>query len=224
MNSRLSWMMMPLLLLALACGNKESAAPESASTNTPPDAIGSSKDPMPAGAAATSDAPIGPISSRGTNPEAPAPGQGGSIDFDLPAKWQSQTPDTQMRLAQASIPGTGGPGQLAVFFFGPGGGGGTDANIQRWIGQMEPAPGSNPQPQTFQTGSGYKVTWVEVAGTLKASTMGTGPTADQPGARLLGAVVEGPGGPWFFKATGPDATLVGAREDFLAMLKSVRAK
>lgn len=34
--------------------------------------------------------------------------------------------------------------------------------------------------------------------------------------------VEGLGGPWFFKATGPDATVTPQREAFVTMLKSVR--
>src|SRR5215218_7412143 len=103
---------------------------------------------MPAEAAATSEAPIGTLSSRG---DAVAPGggapseeEGGGIDFDLPSGWQAETPSSGMRLAQATIPGASGPGQLAVFFFGPGGGGGVEANIQRWIDQMEPAPGASP--------------------------------------------------------------------------------
>jgi hypothetical protein len=111
-----------------------------------------------------------------------------------------------------------------VFFFGPGGGGSVEANIQRWIDQMEPAKGTHPKPETLEGGKGFKVTWIEVTGTLKPSSMGMGPAAEQPGSRLLGAVVEGPGGPWFFKATGPDATIAGQREAFLTMLKSVRAK
>jgi hypothetical protein len=183
---------------------------------------------MPAEAAATSEAPIGTLSSRG---DAVAPGggspseaEGGSIDFDLPDGWQAETPSSGMRLAQAAIPGAGGPGQLAVFFFGPGGGGGVEANIQRWIDQMEPAPGASPKPESFQNAQGFKVTWVEVGGTLKPSSMGMGPATEQPGSRLLGAVVEGPGGPWFFKATGPDKTISGGREAFLAMVKSVRSK
>jgi len=49
-----------------------------------------------------------------------------------------------------------------------------------------------------------------------------GPASDQPGQRLFGAVIEGPGGPWFFKGTGPEATMDGNREAFLTMLKSVR--
>jgi len=54
--------------------------------------------------------------------------------------------------------------------------------------------------------------------------MGTGPTTEKPGSRLLGAVVEGPGGPWFFKAAGPDATLSAEKDNFLKLLHSVRAK
>jgi hypothetical protein len=227
-----SLLLLPLLALGAlslaACGHKESM-PESASTTTPPVAAPTAKDPMPAGAAQTGAAPIGPISSRGeTVPASPGGGapaaQSAGLDFDLPANWQSQPPDSQMRLAQAAIPGPGGPGQLAVFFFGPGGGGGVDANIKRWIDQMEPAKGSNPKPETFQTDKGFKVTWVDVAGALKPSSMGMGPAKEQPGSRLLGAVVEGPGGPWFFKATGPDSTLAGQRDAFLTMLKSVRSK
>ena len=44
----------------------------------------------------------------------------------------------------------------------------------------------------------------------------------QPGSRLLGAVVEGEGGPWFFKATGPDATLAPQRLPFRGMLQRAR--
>ena len=232
MTSRHPLMLLPLLVLSLtACGSKESAAPsESTATNaastTAPVAAPTAKDPMPAGAAQTGAAPIGPLSSRGeTVPQGGAPAaESAGLDFDVPANWQKEAPETGMRLAQAIIPGPGGPGQLAVFFFGPGGGGSVEANIQRWIDQMEPAKGANPKPETFQTGKGFKVTWIDVTGTLKPSSMGMGPAKEQPGSRLLGAVVEGPGGPWFFKATGPDATLANQRDAFLTMLKSVRSK
>ncbi len=127
-----------------------------------------------------------------------------------------------MRMAQAMIPGPGGPGELVVFYFGPGQGGSAEANIGRWIGQMEMAPGAIPQPQTFETDTGYKITWIDVAGTLKPSMMGSGPTTEQPNSRLLGGIVEGSGGPWFFKATGPDSTLAAERDAFVNLLKSVR--
>jgi hypothetical protein len=150
-----------------------------------------------------------------------AAGAAGSIDFDVPKGWQSQKVSSNMRLIQTSIPGPGGPGEFGVFYFGPGGGGPVDANIERWVGQMEGA--GKPTPETFET-NGYKVTWVDVKGTMKAVSMGMGPKTEQANARLYGAVVEGPGGPWFFKATGPDATLGPQRDAFVAMLKSVRAK
>lgn len=186
----------PLLLLPLAaCKGGEEAPPQAADPGAP-----------------------APISSRG---EPVGQAQEGTIQFAIPANWQQQQPSNQMRMAQATIPGAGGPGDFVVFFFGPGGGGGVEANIQRWIEQMTPAPGSNPQPETFEA-NGFRVTWIDVAGTLLPSNMGTGPATEQPDSRLYGAVVEGPGGPWFFKVTGPEATLAAERENFLQMLRSVR--
>lgn len=142
------------------------------------------------------------------------------LAFELPAAWESQPPENPMRLAQAVIPGDGGPGQLAVFHF-QGGGGGVDANLERWVNQVEVAPGQAPERAVFEAGD-LRVTWVEVAGTLKPSGFGMGPSAPQPDSRLFGAVIEGPGGPWFFKATGPDATLAAQRDAFLGMLESAR--
>lgn len=192
----------PVLLLPLAaCKGGEEAPPPDVSAQTPPAAQGS----VPA-----------PMSSRGGEQS-----QDGSVKFDVPANWPQQPPANQMRVTQATIPGAGGPGDLVVFYFGPGGGGGVEDNIQRWVAQMDPAPGSDPQPETFEA-NGFRITWIDVSGTLKPSNMGTGPATEQPNSRLFGAVVEGPGGPWFFKATGPDATLTAERDNFLKMLRSVR--
>jgi hypothetical protein len=219
----------PLLLLPLAACNKSGETPPPA---TPATGASTAPDAGIAGNAgnAGSGAPVGPISSRGDKiADAPAgamgggAAEGGSIDFSVPASWQNEQPANNMRVAQATIPGPGGPGNLVVFYFGPGGGGGVEANIQRWVDQMEVPAGSNPTPETFES-NGYHVTWIDVPGTLKPSNMGTGPTTEQPSSRLLGAVVEGPGGPWFFKATGPDSTISAERDNFLTMLKSVKAK
>ncbi|MEM6796015.1 MAG: hypothetical protein AAF725_18715 [Acidobacteriota bacterium] len=160
----------------------------------------------------------------GSAATAPAPGNGLAIvapgaGFTLPENWISETPASSMRLAQAQIPGAAGPGQLTVFYFGPGGGGGVEANIQRWIGQMEISSSSPPVRESFAHGQ-FRISWVDVEGTLLPSTMGIGPTEPQPGSRMLGAVVEGVQGPWFFKATGPSATLDAQREAFLTMLRS----
>ncbi|HXO26069.1 MAG TPA: hypothetical protein VOA80_01880 [Thermoanaerobaculia bacterium] len=142
------------------------------------------------------------------------------LAFALPAAWVKEPPSSGMRLAQAKIPGPAGPAELAIFFFGAGGGGTADANIDRWIGQID-QPAAPPKRGSFAT-HGLGVTWVEVAGTMKPSTIGMGPATAQPGSRLLGAVVEGPGGPWFVKVIGPDATVAAARPAFLEMLHGLR--
>ncbi len=160
-------------------------------------------------------APAPPTASDGTVIALPG------ATFELPSAWQQEAPSSSMRAAQAQIPGDDGNGQLTVFFFGAGGGGGVEANLQRWIGQVEVDPANPPIRETF-SGAGTNVSWVEARGTLKPSTMGTGPTSPQPNSMLLGAVVEGNGGPWYFKATGPATTLDAHKDAFLAMLGSVR--
>jgi len=141
--------------------------------------------------------------------------------FDQPSGWSFREPSSSMRLAEAEIPGEAGPATLTVFFFGAGGGGGTDANLERWAGQVEAAAGTEPVRGAYEVG-GFSVSTIAVDGTLLPSRMGGGPSEPVPGSKLVGAVVEGPGGPWFFKMTGPAATVTAAEPAFDAMLRSVR--
>ncbi len=143
------------------------------------------------------------------------------LTFELPSSWQSETPSSGMRFAQATIPGSAGPGQLTAFFFGPGGGGGVEENLQRWIAQVELEPGQEAARESFEQGD-LRVSWVDLSGTLKASQIGSFPATDQPGYRLFAAVIEGGGGPWFFRAVAPAATLAEQRAAFEGMLKSAR--
>jgi hypothetical protein len=208
MNRRL--LLLPLLLLLLPLGACK-AKPDEASTPAP--------DSTPHEALAVDPRTISPKDwVPGDRKATPSAG----LDFDVPSSWPSQPPSSGMRLAQAVIPGPGGSGEFAVFFFGSGDGGSVQANLSRWSGQMDPKT-AEAQPETFET-NGLKVTWIDVQGTLQPSGMGLGPTTPQPNSRLLGAVVEGPGGPWFFKATGPDATLGQEKDNFLKMLRSARRK
>lgn len=215
------------LVLAVACGDQPDAQ------TTPPPAA---PPPVPAATAPppSGGGEVGLQTSRGQvtgNPAAAAPPQGSAdpraivapgARFILPAAWQRERPASSMRLAQARIDGPDGPGLLTVFYFGAGGGGPVDQNLSRWIGQVELTPGTEPRRESF-TQNGFAITTVEAEGVLKPSSMGVGPDTPQPDSRLLAAVVEGPGGPWFFKLTGPAATLAAARDDFLTMLRSVTA-
>jgi len=168
-----------------------------------------------------------PASAAAPSPAAPAGGSSGQrieargLVFDLPADWTPEPPESSMRLVQASIRGSGGGGQFTVFHFGEGGGGGVEPNLQRWIGQMERASSEEPERQIVEVGA-YRATWVDVDGTLEASTIGSFPPTDMPGYTLFGAVVEGPGGPWFLRAVGPQETMDAHRDAFVAMLRSAR--
>jgi hypothetical protein len=241
MNRRSS-ALLPILLLGatvvagvtgVACGGKQEAmspmspAPAQTAQADAPAAATAAPDASPA--APPPDPGIGPISSRGTTPDAvpsvPASGPAAGdtkLQFDLPKAWAAETPGSSMRLAQASIPGPAGPGELGVFYFGNGQGGKVEDNLQRWTDQMEAGPGTPKPERGTLTANGLKITWVDVHGTLKPSSMGMGPSSPVTDARLLGAVVEGSGGPWFFKATGPDKTLAPQRDAFFTMLKSAR--
>jgi hypothetical protein len=139
--------------------------------------------------------------------------------YQLPASWRRVPPDSPMRLDQAKIPGSAGEADLVVFFFGTQGGGGVEDNLQRWSAQVE---GGEPTRERFSVNHDLTISIVDVAGTLKPSTMGTGPASPQPASRLLGAVVEGRGGPWFFKITGPQQTVAEQRSAFLSMLRQAR--
>lgn len=172
-----------------------------------------------------------PASTAASSGETAAPGAGaaagdvvdlGGAVVDAPAGWAFHAPTSSMRLAEAEVPGPDGPALLTVFFFGPGGGGGVASNLQRWIDQVQADPASTPIQQQFAV-DGFSISTVTVAGTLLPSGMGAGPSEPVPGSRLLGAVIEGPGGPWFLKMTGPQATVNAATADFDRMLRSVRA-
>ncbi len=72
-------------------------------------------------------------------------------------------------------------------------------------------------------GTQVPVMIVEVAGTYNGGmTMTAEPAKDQPGWMLLGGIAEGPDAPWFFKFTGPEATVREQREAFVGMMESIR--
>jgi hypothetical protein len=155
-------------------------------------------------------------------PAAPGPAAAaGGIAWTVPAGWTAG-PGSAMRVATYAVPGAKGAekGECAVFFFGSGQGGGVDDNVARWGKQFEGAPAPR---RSTQSVAGLKVTRATVDGTYLAPG---GPmmqsTGKKAGYRLLGAIVEAPGGSVFFKLTGPAATVAAAQADFDALVASIR--
>jgi hypothetical protein len=197
----------------------QNAAPPLASTRVDPNA------PLPPGHPPVGQA--GSAAAPGLPPVPEGAGQGkAALAWTVPAGWVSEPPASSMRRAQYKVPGTAGDGECVVFYFGPGQGGDPMSNAQRWAEQFSSADGSpaagNMKTSEIEVG-GFKVFIVEVAGTYNGGmTMTMAPATPKPGYRLLGAVAPGPDANWYFKFTGPDATVNAQRGAFESMVKSLK--
>jgi hypothetical protein len=127
-----------------------------------------------------------------------------------------------LRVATYTVPVPAGaePVECAVFHFGAGQGGGIEDNIRRWAGQFE----SSPTPERGKkVVHGMTVHTVALSGVFLSPS---GPMMQSSGRkvgwRLLGAIVEAPGGNVFFKLTGPAAVVAGAALQFDSLVASLR--
>jgi hypothetical protein len=154
--------------------------------------------------------------------------EAGGLTWTAPKEWEAQGAKA-MRVATYRIPAAKGdaePGELAIFYFGQGQGGGVDANVKRWVGQFQKPDGAPIPEKEAKTKkdsiNGLPVTTVDVKGTYAGGGPMMGPSTPKPGYRLLGAIVEGPEGAIFFKLTGPEKTVAAADKSFRKMLDSVK--
>lgn len=158
------------------------------------------------GAAAAPKGPPRDVTPSGETVAETLPG----LAFTLPKEWEKGTPSSSMRMAQWVLPGPGGDGELVVFRF-PGGAGGIEANVSRWKGQFQAPEGKTIDDvtitKTIESGS-LKTTFVDVSGTyIAAVTPGADEKHNDADQRMLAAIVEGSGDPFYFKAVGPRATM-----------------
>jgi hypothetical protein len=157
--------------------------------------------------------------------DAPAESPHGRLAWDVPEGWTQVRPDSSMRIAQYRVPGPDGDASLAVFYFGPRQGGDPMANAVRWAQQFEQPDGSSSvdRMQVTELEGNVRVRLVEVTGIYDGGmSMTSAPPQKLPGFMLLGAIAEGPDAPWFFKLTGPEATVRANREPMIQMMKSLR--
>ena len=177
---------------------------------------------MPAIAALTLVAITAAVSAAS---QAPA---SGSLAYTAPAGWQSRPAASSMRVAEFVVPRAAGDtedGELVVYYFGTGAGT-IDANIDRWIGQIQQPDASSTRDKakrSSQTVNGLRVTMVDVEGTYVAEVRpGSTDRHNKPGFRLRAAVVETPRGPYYIKMTGPAKTIGAADAALAAFVGSLR--
>ena len=153
-----------------------------------------------------------------------------SLKFKVPAGWVEEKTTSRMRVAQYKLPKAAGDtddGSLVLYYFGEGQGGGTAANVERWIGQMKQPDGGTQEKAKEEsfTVNGLKVTSVDAAGTYTAEMApGSGNFYNKPGYRLRAAVIETPKGSYYVKLVGPEKTIAQWEESFKSYLKSFEFK
>jgi hypothetical protein len=152
----------------------------------------------------------------------------GPFTGDLPEGWVKEQPSSSMRMAQWALPvaeGVEDEAKVLVFYFGPDAGS-VEMNITRWMGQFENADGTaigedDATRETFMLND-MEVTQIMFTGTQKPSSMMGAPGSDKkPGWMFVSAIVMSPNGPWFFKCTGPEATVQKELGAFRQMLNSL---
>jgi hypothetical protein len=109
-----------------------------------------------------------------------------------------------------------------VYFFGAGQGGSVDANVERWKGQFQGPDGKTaPAKVATRKVGGLTLTTIESAGAYSGMRGPSAPSGSLvAGYRLLGAIVEGPGGNVFVKFTGPAKTIAANQQKFESLLAS----
>lgn len=152
----------------------------------------------------------------------------GPFGGTLPEGWVVEEPTSSMRLAQWALPAAEGDdpdAKVLVFYFGPEAGS-VEMNITRWMGQFANADGSpiteNNVTRETMSVQDMDVSLVMFSGTQKPSAMMGAPSSEEmPGWMNISAIVMSPTGPWFFKGTGPEATMQQELDAFKQMLNSL---
>ena len=213
-------MLLPPLLVVSGCRDREITAYR-APRDPAPKADPSAQAQAPALPSATGELPLGhppidgspaaPGGDQATMANTPVPAaRGEDLTWTAPATW-SPKPGASMRKGSYAATGPAGEADISVIPF-PGDTGGLAANLNRWRSQVG-LPAQSPAEVTAAaerfTSNGLEFTVVDY----------TGPD----GTRMLGAVVPFEGNTWFFKLTGPAALLAAERENFLALLRTVKA-
>ena len=161
--------------------------------------------------------------------EAPAREPGAPLRFEAPPEWVAEPTTSSMRKAQYRLPraeGDAQDAQLVVYFFGAGGGGTLEANLQRWVSQFEQPDGTDSKERlevSHREVAGMAVTEASLTGTYVAETApGSGVRLHEPQWRMLAAVVESDHGPYYVKLVGPEKTVRRWEDALRAFVSSAR--
>jgi hypothetical protein len=147
---------------------------------------------------------------------------------DAPANWKTQEPSNKFRAYQFSLPKAKGDkedGELVIFYFGAGSGGGVEENLKRWKGMFQAPEGKSIDDVSKVEKhkiAGVDVTYLDVQGTFLSKFPPFDPNAKvtkKENFRRLGVVFASENGPYFITLTGPAKTVDEAKKGFDDWLK-----
>jgi hypothetical protein len=138
---------------------------------------------------------------------------GADLVWQAPPGWMPKQAG-QMRKATYAVPGGGSDSDLSITAF-PGDVGGELMNVNRWRGQLGLAP---LRPEELEA----SVSRAEANG-LKLTIVELESRGDPNGKAMMGAIIPVNGSTWFFKLTGPGASIRASKPAFLEFLHTVRA-
>ena len=157
-----------------------------------------------------------------TAADAPASFKVSELSFSRPEKWEWVPTQSQMRKAQLKVPnGSAEAGEVVFFHFGPGNGGGTQANVDRWFRQFQGSREEIKARTEDGKAGDAKVTYVFAEGTYMSGMPG-GPQTPKAGFALVGAILEDPAGNVFVKFTGPKDLVDKSAADFKKLVTSAK--
>ncbi len=141
--------------------------------------------------------------------------------FTKPAKWVEQKTASRMRAAQFGVSGKNGKpaGECVFFYFGPGQGGGAQANLQRWVNQFAKDPKPKFKVEDAKVGE-TSVAYLYCEGTFMSGPPFGGAKVAKPNYAMTAAVLGTKPGYIFVKMTGPKEAVDGARVAFKKMIES----
>ena len=197
-----------ILLLLSGCadsgsGNAEAPPVATATSDTAPDES----------AEATSTEPSGSESSEQTG-EATTREYAG-ISFDIPGAWD-ELPNQTMVDSKYIVHTEHGDMEMTLTSMG----GGIEANLNRWVGQVGQDPGDEPTWSTVDVG-GVESRMVDVRGSFNSRLPGQ--SGSQENWRLIGVAVPLPRD-FFVKLVGPREAIAEFQDDLTAFLKTAKVK
>jgi hypothetical protein len=150
------------------------------------------------------------------------------LTFTTPQGWQQGKPASSMRVAELTLPratGDSEDAQLIIYYFG-GSGGSVEANIDRWVGQMQQPdgkPSAAVAKKETRTVNGLTVSLLDVSGTYTAEMApGSAEHQNKPRYRMRAGVVQTSNGPYFIKLTGPEKTIARWDQAFNQFISSLK--